>query len=134
RQAGVTKVIYTSATSIYPSAYEMVDEGTDVTMENTGNRALFKAEQLLQQQKDMEIIIFRCGGLLGYDRIPGKYYVGKTIAIGDSPVNYIHRDDVVRIIENSIRKRNWQGLFNLVAPQHPSRKEVFVRNASDFGF
>ena len=134
RQFNVDKIIYTSATSVYPSDYEMVDESTVLTLANTGNKALFEAEKLLLQEKGREIIVFRCGGLLGYDRIPGKYYKGKTIDIGDTPVNYIHRDDLVNIIEISIRKNYLQGVFNLVAPFHPSRKAVFTKNAADFEF
>ena len=133
-QARVKKIIYISATSVYPPGYEAVDETTPLSLQNTGNKALLQAEKLLEKEYDGELIVFRCAGLLGYDRIPGKYYVGKTIDIGGSPVNYIHRDDVVRILEKSIRKRKFQGLYNLVAPLHPSRKDVFVKNAADFGF
>lgn len=132
KKFSVRKIIFISATSVYPPDNEIIDENTILNINTTGNKALFQAEKKLEQENG--IVIFRCGGLLGHDRIPGRYYSGKAINTGNTPVNYIHRDDVVRIIEKSIRKDNLQGVFNLVAPLHPSRKDVFTKNAIDFGF
>jgi hypothetical protein len=37
---------------------------------------------------------------MGYERIPAKYVAGKTgLTTGELPVNYIHRDDVIGVIE-----------------------------------
>src|SRR5690606_17208885 len=128
------QVIYISATSIYPPACDTVDEDTALSIDTTGNKALYRAEQLLQREKHFRTLIFRCGGLLGYDRIPGRYFEGKTISIGNSPVNYIHRDDAVAIIAKAIKKELQPGIYNMVAPVHPTKKEVFLKNALDFGF
>nr|MCU0355641.1 SDR family NAD(P)-dependent oxidoreductase [Cytophagales bacterium] len=68
------------------------------------------------------------------DRIPGKYVAGKTIDTGDVPVNFVHRDDVVRIIYEMIRQQKWGELYNVAAPQHPVRREVYAQNVQDFGF
>lgn len=134
KEFNVKSVIYVSATSIYPQDQLMVDEETNVTIDNTGNKALFKAENLFRSETAFETLILRCGGLLGYSRIPGRYYSGKTIATGHTPVNYIHRDDVIRIVISCIENAFLSGLYNLVAPNHPSRMEVFSKNAQDFGF
>lgn len=134
KKFNVKRIIYISATSIYPQDHLRVDEKTTITVENTGNRALFEAENLLSSESTFESLILRCGGLLGYSRIPGRYYSGKTIATGHTPVNYIHRDDVIKIVIFCIENEVLSGLFNLVAPKHPSRMEVFLKNAQDFGF
>lgn len=130
----IRKVVYVSATSVYPSNCEIVDENTPISISDTGNTALFEAERRFWSEEAFESIVLRCGGLLGYDRIPGRYYVGRTISTGNTPVNYIHRDDVIRIIELVVDKKFSGRLYNLVAPVHPSRKEVFSKNAKDFGF
>lgn len=129
----VKKVIYISATSVYPATSNAVDESTPIDVENTGNGALFLAEQLLKET-NVDLSILRCGGLLGYDRIPGKYYIGKVVTNGNTPVNYIHRDDAIAVIHELIKADTWNHTFNLVAPLHPTRKEVFVKNAEDLHF
>lgn len=128
------KIIYVSATSVYPKAVDIVDENHLINASTTGNRALYEAEQLLLREAALQLNILRCGGLMGYDRIPGKYFEGKTVTNGAGPVNYIHRDDVIGIIETLITKNTWGNTFNLVAPVHPSRIEVLKKSVQDFNF
>jgi len=129
----IRDVIYVSATSVYPEVADEVDEQTFIDYENTGNRALYSAEQLLMDTVP-NLTILRPGGLLGYDRIPGRYYVGKSVKNGDNPVNYIHLDDAIEIIASLLKKNLWGETLNLVSPIHPSRKQVFLKNASDLNF
>ena len=123
------QVIYVSSTSVYPDDYQAVTETSPVTEGN----ALVEAERLISKALPAATVL-RCGGLMGYDRIPGKYVAGKTIDTGDVPVNFIHRDDVVRIIHEIIRQQKWGELYNVVAPQHPVRRDVYAQNVQDFGF
>lgn len=133
-QAGVKKIIYVSATSIYPDKNQVAHEEDSLGLENTGNKALLNAENILRSGKNIDLTIIRYGGLLGVDRIPGRYFSGKEDVQGKTPVNYIHRDDAVNlamwILENSL----WNEIFNGVAPEHPLRKEVYEKNALDLGF
>ncbi|WP_373522940.1 NAD(P)-binding domain-containing protein [Aquiflexum sp.] len=133
-QTGVKKIIYISSTSIYPDQNRELDETFTLTKENTGNTALYQAENILLQDQDYDLSIIRFGGLLGVDRVPGKYFSGKINVIGDSPVNYIHRDDAVGISSWVIEKNLWNQVFNGVAPFHPKRKLVYEKNALDLGF
>jgi len=77
-------------------------------------------------------VILRLGGLMGYDRIAGKYTAGKTTE--DAATNYVHRDDVVGIIERIIELRVKNKIFNVVAPKQSTRKEIYTQNAKKFGF
>src|SRR5690606_8412738 len=100
------KVIYTSSTSVYP------DLNTEVTEEQADTSTdLFKIEEelrLLCNFRGIALSIIRFGGLMGYDRFPCKYYSGKISAgRSNSPVNYIHRDDAVQIIEQIIENDYW---------------------------
>ena len=133
-QAGIKKIIYVSSTSIYPDLNKELDESFLMTKENTGNSALFQSETLLLQNPEYDLTIVRFGGLLGVDRIPGKYFSGKSNVVGDSPVNYIHRDDAVGISSWVIENNLWNQVFNGVAPKHPKRKLVYEKNSLELGF
>lgn len=133
-QAGVKKVIYVSSTSVYPDLCQVAKEEDFLDEENTGNRALLTAENLLSKDKVYDLSIIRYGGLLGVDRIPGKYFSGKENVDGSAPVNYIHQEDAVRLASWIIEKELWNETFNGVAPLHPTKREVFEKNAEDLGF
>ncbi|SNS01523.1 Nucleoside-diphosphate-sugar epimerase [Belliella buryatensis] len=134
KQNNVPRIIYVSATSVYPDQNQIARESDELTKESTGNAALFEAERILGQDKTYDLTIVRFGGLLGVDRIPGRYFSGKEQVVGDSPVNYIHRDDAVDLMIWIIEKRLWNEIYNGVAPLHPERKDVYEKNASDLGF
>jgi nucleoside-diphosphate-sugar epimerase len=133
-QAGVQKIIYISATSIYPDENKIARETDILTEANTGNPALFNAEEILAHNRNYDLTIVRFGGLLGVDRIPGRYFSGKENVVGDTPVNYIHREDACEMVSWIIEKGLWNEIYNGVAPEHPIRKEVYENNASEIGF
>lgn len=124
-----TRVIYVSSTSVYPDENQVATEDSPVVESN----AMVQAEKIVSLQIQKPTIL-RCGGLMGYNRIPGKYVAGKTINTGDIPVNFVHRDDVVQIIYEIIRQAKWGQTYNVVAPAHPTRKEVYARNVQELGF
>ncbi|HIQ46633.1 MAG TPA: hypothetical protein EYH57_03330 [Sulfurovum sp.] len=96
------------------------------------NKQIIKEAEELVKIKDPNAVILRLGGLMGYDRIAGKYTVGKTIE--DGPTNYVHRDDVVGIIESIIEKRVKNKILNVVAPVQSTKKEIYRQNQEQFGF
>ncbi|WP_296618828.1 NAD(P)-binding domain-containing protein [Marivirga sp.] len=128
------KIIYISATSVYPQVNHSIDEEHELDHQSERGQALIQAEQLLLHTFEERLTIIRFGGLLGYDRIPGRYYSGKNLAQHQQKVNYIHRDDAVGIIEAVIKQDKWSNIINGIAPKHPTKKEVFLKNAKDFDF
>ena len=134
RQSGIQHVIYVSSTSVYPELSRPVVESDVTTETNSGAPMLVRAEQLVQSLAPEKLVtIVRFGGLMGYDRIPGKYIAGKTIGSGAVPVNYIHRNDAVGILQLLIG-RQLPGVFNGVAPEHPIREAVYQKSCADFGY
>jgi nucleoside-diphosphate-sugar epimerase len=127
-QSSINNVIYISSTSVYPELNRVVTE-QDQTIETSG---LVQAEKILQSFSKTTVL--RCGGLMGYERIPAKYFAGKTINTGQIPVNYVHRDDVIGIIESIILQKKYGATYNVVSPQHPVREEVYLKNCADLGF
>ena len=134
RQSSIQKIIYISSTSVYPELSREVVEEDVQTPEESASPTMVKAENLLKDFMP-EVTILRSAGLMGYDRIPAKYFAGwKGLTTGSIPVNYIHRDDVIRIIETVIEQDIWGETFNIVSPVHPVRREIYIRNCEEFGF
>jgi hypothetical protein len=80
-----------------------------------------------------DAVVLRLGGLMGDDRIAGRYTAGKTLPY-DSMSNYVHRADVVGVISVLIVQGVRAEVLDLVAPvQHP-KSEIFAANATRFGF
>ncbi len=97
-----------------------------------GRSLVVEAEGLVQKLH-VDVVILRLGGLMGYERIAGKYTAGKVLA-SDSGTNYIHRDDVLGIIESIIDQNIRSETFDVVAPLQSRKKKVFTKNAKRFGF
>lgn len=134
QQHGIKKVIFVSSTSVYPDLWQEAREGDFLDQHTTGSPSILQAERLIRESEGMDKTIIRFGGLLGMDRIPGRYFSGKSQVVGDSPVNYIHQQDAVRMISWVISQGLWNEVFNGVAPLHPTRREVYEKNADMMGF
>ena len=127
--SSVQSIIYTSSTSVYPELNQEMTEDDEVLE----NHALIKVEDLLKNLPQ-NVTILRCGGLMGGKRIPAKYFAGKTINTGKIPVNYVHQEDVIQIITMILERGFWNETFNVVSPEHPLRKEIYLKNCADLGF
>ena len=130
----IKKVVFISSTSYYPNTNGFVNTSTPPEIKNGSTEAVMKGEHQILQIKQ-ELVILRCGGLMGEQRIPGKYFAGKETSGADTPVNYIHQSDVIRIILRMIV--NWpkgKHIFNAVSPEHPTKKEVYEAMANKYGF
>jgi nucleoside-diphosphate-sugar epimerase len=131
----VRKVIFVSSTGVYPEVTSAEKYGEDfpISVENAGNNTIFRAEQLMAKDRNYDLTIIRFGGLMGDDRVPGKYFSGKEHVAGHTRVNFIHRKDAVRMLAWVMEKELWNETFNGVAPIHPLRREVYEKNAADLG-
>lgn len=129
----IKKIFYVSSTSVYPEINAEVYEDMPLTIENDRQKALLLSERILTSA-NLKPTIFRCGGLMGYDRQPSIFLNKSTRSKRkkslDTPVNYIHRDDVIEIISRLIKKECAGETFNLVAPEHPARKN-FIENVKE---
>lgn len=124
-------IIYVSSTSVYPSEADSYDESYPVEISTTGNTTLYRAEQLITGHGQWTIL--RSGGLMGRDRVSGRYFAGKAAGGRQQPVNYIHQSDAIGLISGVLDK-GLLGLYNLVCPEHPTRHEVYMANSMRHGF
>jgi len=118
-------IILMSSTSVYREFDEDVDEMTKITKSTLQK----DAEDLLLSLRD-NVLILRLGGLMGDDRIAGKWK--KISTFSDGLVNYIHKSDVINITRKMIEEDVINGIYNLVAPKHPLRSEVHKKNSEKF--
>lgn len=134
RESMVTHVIYISSTSVYPERGQLAVEQDITTVAESAAPGLMQAELLVQQlAPELAVTVVRFGGLMGYDRIPGKYVAGRPVNSGEVPVNYIHRDDAVGLL-SAIINQQLTGTFNAVAPEHPTREAIYRKSCADFGY
>lgn len=129
-------VIFISSTSVYPERGGVVEEA-DVkegkASRNSGE-ALLKAEQLLKKNDAFKTTVLRFGGLYGEDRHPVKYLAGKKgLSKGKAPVNLIHLDDCISIIEQIIDQNIEGEIFNAVSDGHPPRNMYYRVAAEKMG-
>jgi nucleoside-diphosphate-sugar epimerase len=118
------QVIFISSTSVYGNLTGTVDEST-MPVPDTENAKILVAEENWISSFPVFTII-RFGGLIGANRHPGKILSGRqNVQGGNLPVNLIHLNDCVNFVELVIDKKLSGETFNLVNPEHPSRKAYY---------
>jgi len=121
-------IIFSSATSVYSQTTGEVTEASSLG----GNPVLEEAESLIIDS-GIPYSILRLGGLINEQRNPATHFSGKfNIPNGGAPVNLIHRDEIIELIAQVIA-RNAHGVFNVVYPSHPTRKEYYEKQCIQRG-
>ncbi|MCL1670649.1 hypothetical protein [Elizabethkingia ursingii] len=110
-------IFLTSSTGIYPQDQKDIDETTYTDSELSANMVFI--ENLIKKSFP-QVNILRLGGLMGDNRQLKNY----KITDPEQVVNHIHYHDICRVIETMINKNVSSGIFNIVAPQHPTKEEV----------
>ncbi|KMQ61448.1 hypothetical protein ACM46_15640 [Chryseobacterium angstadtii] len=64
-----------------------------------------------------QVNILRLAGLMGDNRLLKNY----TISNLEAPVNHIHYEDICHVIEKMMEKGSEGKLYNVAAPEHPSK-------------
>ena len=131
-KSAVKKVLFVSSTSVYGDENGNITEETIPNPETESGKQLLIVEALLQNSQNFETTILRFGGLIGEDRHPVTSLSGKeNLANADAPVNLIHQNDCIGIIEAIIDQSQWNQVFNAVAPFHPTREQYYTQKAKD---
>lgn len=127
----VEKVLFVSSTSVYGEDNEVVTEATVLNPDTEGGRQLAIVENVLQKNSRFQTTILRFGGLISDDRNPVRFLSGReNIENPDTPINLIHQDDCIGIIEKIIALNSWGETYNAVAPFHPTRQEYYTQKAT----
>jgi nucleoside-diphosphate-sugar epimerase len=130
--SSITKVLFVSSTAVYGDHNGIITEQTIAQPETESGKQLLLAEVLLKEDQHFQTTVLRFGGLIGEDRHPVKFLAGKeSLENAASPVNLIHRNDCIAIIEKIIDQAKWNEIFNAVAPFHPTREEYYTQKAQE---
>lgn len=123
------KHIFLSSIGAYPDIDGVYAE--DYKLESVANN-LLHAESILSGLPDS--IVYRLGGLFGGERVFAKYFEHKVCTTGAQLANFVHRDDVIRLICRGFEQPLSEKLYNIVAPDHPTKKEVILASANKYGY
>ena len=120
--------VFCSSIGVYGQSHGVITEHA----ETLGNNKIIAAEDALSLL-DTPSTILRLGGLIGPSRHPAMVFSGKSnIPGGLDPVNLIQQQDVIQMIE-SVVARQKPGVYNVVYPSHPTRKEYYETKCLSMG-
>ena len=130
----VRQLLFISSTGVYGNENGTVNEETPSAPSTASGKALDIIERFLGLQQSLDITVLRLGGLIGGERKPGRFLAGKKeVANGEAPVNLVHRDDCIGVIEAVIKQNAWGHTFNVVADKHPTRAAFYTTQAEKEG-
>lgn len=130
----VKKVLFVSSTSVYADDNSIVTEETLPIPQTESGRQLLESEEILLSNNNFTTTVLRFGGLVSEDRQPVRFLSGReNLENPDGPVNLIHRNDCIGIIEAIIEQDAWGEIFNGVAPHYPTREDHYTKKAKDLG-
>jgi nucleoside-diphosphate-sugar epimerase len=129
-KSSIQKVVFISSTSVYADDNSLITEETKPQPETESGKQLLEAENLLNANSKFQTTVIRFGGLIGENRHPIHFLAGrKNIENPDAPINFIHQQDCIGVIESVIEKDIWNETFNAVSPFHPTRKDYYTQKA-----
>lgn len=129
--SGIQKVLLVSSTSVYDDSQGKVTEKDRPLPQLNAAKQLYEVEQLFFNAASFKASIVRFGGLYGGSRNPVRFLAGrKGLNNGAAPVNLIHRDDCIGVLTAIIQQDAFGHIFNAVAPQHPSKKVYYTKQAA----
>ncbi|MGV3345119.1 SDR family oxidoreductase [Enterobacteriaceae bacterium LUAb1] len=130
----VPRIVFTSSVSVYGQDEGIIQENAGLHPSTEAGKILVELENWLHALPGTSVDILRLAGLVGPKRHPGRFLAGKTdIVDGTHRVNLVHLDDVVGAIALLLNTSQGGHVYNLCAPQHPSRAEFYPCVARQLG-
>ena len=127
--SNISKVLFISSTSVYDDdeSFRSITELSSTSANSETAKQLLVVEQLFQQNSNFDTTILRFSGLFGNDRHPAKFLSGSTnLKNGNAPVNLIHLEDCIGIIETIITQEQWNTVFNASTEPHPIKAHYYT--------
>jgi nucleoside-diphosphate-sugar epimerase len=136
KQRGVAKILFVGSTSVYGDVNAEVTESSELKPDTASARALIQAEKIVKTHfPDKASSILRMSGLVGGDRKAGRFFAGRRdVPEGNAPVNLVHLDDCIGVVEALIKQEAWGQLYNVCADDHPRKADYYTTQAILEGF
>lgn len=133
-KAEIDKVIFVSSTSVYGDIDGEVTEKTIPQPTTESGKQLLASEEIFRNDPTLKSTIIRFGGLIGPERHPVTMLSGRQgLSNGNAPINLIHLNDCINIIQTTINNNWWNAIFNGVYPYHPSKEKYYAQKALELG-
>ena len=130
-RCGPSRVLFVGSTSIYRDDTPVVTEDQGLESPDSPLNAI---EGLFRASTRFETTVVRFGGLIGYTRQPGRFFsTGRQVTQPEAPVNLIHRDDCLGILDRIVARGVWGEDFNACADTHPSKRAFYTYAAESIG-
>lgn len=113
------KTLLFSSTGVYPIENKTFSEKDTENLRSD----ILKAENLVQA-KYPQTSILRFGGLMGDERALQNMFRKRTPENRSKLTNYIHYEDILKIVELFLNSGVQSETYNIVAPEHPTIAEV----------
>lgn len=123
-------IIFISSTSVYANTNQKVSEQTPLKGKGRNSKYIIEAEEMLREYANHRLTIIRMSGLIGKGRNPANFMKGREIGGANAPVNLIHLEDCMGIINRIVDHEIWGETFNASAPNHPTKKEYYTQAAN----
>ena len=128
------KVIFVSSTAIYGPSENSISETEEPNPTKESGIGVLAAEKIVQDYFGNNATILRFAGLIGPDRHPGEFLSGKIVLKNpSSPVNLIHREDCIGLINAIIEKDCFGEIINGCSSKHPKREDYYRNAAKTLG-
>lgn len=120
----ISKIIFTSSTSVYIDDGNATEEQNLVSM--LMSNVLLQAENSIATSSISAKYILRLAGLIGKGRHPAKFMSNKVdVAKPFAAVNLVQKSDVIALILFFVENNVSEGLYNICANDHPTRKDYY---------
>ncbi|WP_152286093.1 SDR family oxidoreductase [Flavicella marina] len=132
-KSSIQKVIFISSTSVYADTNDLVTEDASMDV-NPPKQKLVDLENIFINHPGFDTTIIRFSGLIGGSRNPGNFFKNKsTVENGLAPINLIHLDDCIQILQKLCDKNFPNQIFNASSDTHPTRKEFYTTAIRNLG-
>lgn len=130
KKSQVSQILFVSSTAVYGAVEGKVTENTKPIPNTKSGKQLLKCENIFKNDLKLDTTIIRFGGLIGPKRHPITMLSGRVnLNGGSAPVNLIHLNDCIGIIELIIKNNHWNFTLNGVYPDHPTKEEYYTNEA-----
>lgn len=134
KTSAVTRIVFISSTSVYGDIDGDVTEKTIPQPATESGRQLLASEDIFRNDPTLKSTILRFGGLIGPKRHPVTMLSGRQgLSNGNAPINLIHLNDCINIIQATIFNNWWNSIFNGVYPNHPPKEKYYTQKAIELG-
>ena len=122
-QSDIKNVLFVSSSSVYKNTQSVVTESAE--FEDPDN-IIFQIEQLFKNYSSFQSTFVRMAGLVDSRRHPGRFFKsGKIIPQAEAPINLIHLDDCIGVIDAVIQQQAWGEVFNACSTTHPNKRKFY---------